>query len=307
MSRIHEALQKARNQQAGSTQDLPDTDEIIVTGTSWAAPPAPGSPIDPLAPVEPLEILRPPTEEVPALVTQCPRSEWNFSADKLVFLSEDSRASGQEQFRTLRSRLYQIRGKGSVSVLVVSSAVPDEGKSFVSCNLTHAFALQSGRRALIIDADLRRADGSTALLGAPEAPGLTDYIDGDKPLSAVLQTGPIENLYLIACGKRVSNPGELVADPKFANMIEQLRPNFDWIVIDTPPVLPVADARVVAELADGVLLVVNASSTHAQLAKRAVAEFHAERILGVVLNKTQDVAAHYYASYGYGTRESTAG
>jgi capsular exopolysaccharide synthesis family protein len=217
-----------------------------------------------------------------------------------VFLGEDSHSSGQEQFRTLRSRLYQIRGSNNaLSVIVVSSAVPDEGKSFVSCNLAHTFAIQSGRRALVVDADLRRADGSTAILGATDAPGLTDYLSGNARLSDVVQTGPIENLYLISCGSRVTKAGELIADEKFAKMIEQLRPVFDWIIIDTPPVLPIADARVVSEYADGVILVVNSQSTHAHLAKRAIGEFDSARILGVVLNKTQDVAAHYYSNYGY--------
>ncbi|HEX8926477.1 MAG TPA: hypothetical protein VF786_11820, partial [Terriglobales bacterium] len=93
----------------------------------------------------------------------------------------------------------------------------------------------------------------------------------------------------------------------FARLIEQLRPVFDWIVIDTPPVLPISDARVVSDHADGVLLVVNAQSTNAHLAKRAVSEFHPERILGVVLNKTKDVVAHYYSEYGYEGGTAAAG
>jgi len=304
MSRIHEALQKARNQQSEAGPDLPDTAEIIEAGTSFI-PQAPAA--DPLADVEPLELLRRSTGDPQHLLAQCPKSDWKSNAERLVFLGEDTHGSGQEQFRTLRSRLYQIRGNNDgFNVLVVCSAIPGEGKSFVSCNLAHAFAVQSGRRVLVIDADLRRPQGSTLLLGAAKTPGLTDYLSGDVPLSAVLQTGPIENLYLIPCGTQVSNPGELISHNKFAKLIEQLRPVFDWIVIDTPPVLPIADARVVADCADGVLLVVNAQSTHANLAKRAANEFAPKHILGVVLNKTQDVTAHYYSSYGYDKQTAAA-
>lgn len=304
MSRIHEALQKARNQQAGAARDLPDTDEIIVAGTSWTPPQAPAA--DPLANVEPLELLSQPDPH--AILAQCKQNDWKIASDKLVFHGEDSHSSGQEQFRTLRSRLYQIRGSSNaLSVILISSAVPSEGKSFVSCNLAHTFAIQSGRRALLIDADLRRSDGSTDILGAPDAPGLTEYLSGSKPLSEIVQRGPIENFYLIPCGSRVSNAGELVADEKFAKMIEQLRPVFDWIIIDTPPVLPIADARVAAEYADGVMLVVNAQATHGHLAKRALKEFDSNRILGVVLNKTKDVAAHYYSNYGYDRQRAAVG
>jgi len=301
MSRIHEALQKARNQEAPS-RGIPDTDEIIVTGTAWTPEPA----ADPLAQAEPLELLPQSPESSQSLLAQCRKSEWKIAPETLVFLGEDGHAFGQEQFRTLRSRLYNIRSNNNaISVLVVSSSVPDEGKSFVSCNLAHAFAIQSGRRALLIDADLRRPDGSTSLLGAPKSPGLTEYLRGDAPLSAVLQTGPIDNLYLIPCGEPVANAGELVAHEKLETLLEQLRPVFDWIVIDTPPVLPVADARVAAELADGVLLVVNAQSTNAKLAKRATSEFETKRILGVVLNKTADVTPHYYSHYGYDQHKSS--
>lgn len=296
MSRLHEALQKARTQHAGETRELPDTEDIIVTGTSWT-PPEPSH--NRLAEAAALDILQNPVDDAQSILTQCVKSDWSQPSKRLVFLSEDSSGSGQEQFRTLRSRLNQIRGNNTLGVIVVSSAIPDEGKSFVSCNLAHAFALQSGRRALVIDADLRRSDGTTALLGARETPGLSDYLSGRQPLSAVLQAGPIENFYLISCGTRVANAGELIADSRFANMIEQLRPVFDWIIIDTPPVLPIADARVVADLADGVLLVVNAQSTHAHLAKRAASELDSKRILGVVLNKTGDPASQYYANYGY--------
>lgn len=218
----------------------------------------------------------------------------------MIFLADETHEAGQEPFRTLRSRLYQMRGTGSLKVIVVSSAVPGEGKSFVSANLAHAFALQSGRRALLIDADLRRAGGVSTLLEAPSTPGLSDYLLGEKSAENIIQTGSVENLYFIPCGRRAPKPGELVGDSKFGTLIEQLRPAFDWIIIDTPPILPISDARMIADLSDGVLMVVNARSTLAHLAKRAAQEFRRESLLGVLLNRTTEPSAMYYSDYGYG-------
>jgi capsular exopolysaccharide synthesis family protein len=235
-----------------------------------------------------------------AILANCPQRNWPVRGNDLIFLADEAQASGQEQFRTLRSRLYQLRGAGSLKVIAVSSAIPNEGKSFVSANLAHAFAVQSDRRALVIDADLRRADGVSSLLEAPLSPGLTDYLLGEQSAANVIQRGSLNNLYLIACGKRVPKPGELIGDSRFVKLVEQLRPAFDWIIIDTPPVLPISDARAIADLSDGVLLVVNSRSTQAHLAKRAMQEFRRESLLGVVLNRTFAPSATYYAEYGYG-------
>lgn len=187
-----------------------------------------------------------------------------------------------------------------LKVIVVASAMPGEGKSFVSANLAHAFAVQSNRRALVIDADIRRAGGLSTLMGASCTPGLTDYLLGEQPLESIIQVGSVNNLYLIPCGKRAQKPGELIGDTRFRGLIEQPRPAFDWIVIDTPPVVPIADARTIADLADGVLLVVNARDTLAHLAKCAVQEFRRETLLGVLLNRTSEPSAMYYSAYGYG-------
>jgi capsular exopolysaccharide synthesis family protein len=219
----------------------------------------------------------------------------------MIFLEDNTNTAGQEQFRTLRSRLYQLRGTGSLHVIVISSAIPGEGKSFVAANLAHAFALQSDRQALLIDADLRRDGGLSSMLGAPARPGLTDYLLGEESAENIIQKGSLENLYLIPCGRRISKSAELVGNSRFGLLIEKLRPVFDWIIIDTPPVLPISDARTIADLSDGVLLVVNARSTMAHLAKRATHQFRRESLLGVVLNKTAEPSATYYSTYGYGS------
>ena len=180
-----------------------------------------------------------------SILASARQQDWQASESDLIFLASETNVGAQEQFRTLRSRLYQMQGTSQLKVIVVASAVPGEGKSFVSANLAHAFALQSDRRALVIDADIRRAGVLSTLLGAPSSPGLTDYLLGEQPLENIIQAGSLKNLYLIPCGKRTSKPGELIGDSRFPALIEQLRPVFDWIIIDTPPVVPIADARTI--------------------------------------------------------------
>jgi capsular exopolysaccharide synthesis family protein len=296
MSRILEALQKARQQQAANAPELPNIEEIIATSADSPVIAESGDATLDGGPLEMLEVV----EGGRSFLAHCHQQEWQVNGNKLLFLSDQVHAAGQEQFRTLRSRLYQLRGTGTLAVILVTSAIPGEGKSFVSTNLAHALALQSDRRALLIDADLRRTGGLSSLLGAPFSPGLTDFLLGERSAEEVVQKGNLGNLYLIPGGKRVPNAGELIGSSSFRKLIDQVRPAFDWIIIDTPPVIPISDAPLIAELSDGVLMVVNACSTPANLAKRTVQQFREGSLLGVVLNRTAEPSASYYSKYGYG-------
>jgi len=303
MSRIHEALRLARQHQFGSSKDLPDVEEIISMGmeddgetpqdgAGAAIPPPSGD-----GPLEVIPQVAPATAD--PILAACSVHSWPHRGKGLVFLSGEANIIAQEQFRTLRSRLYQMRSQRTLKVIVISSAIPEEGKSFVAANLAHAFASQNGRRALVIDADLRRDGGVSSMLEAPSTPGLADYLLGEKHVGDLIQTGSIDRLYFIPSGRRVAQPGDLIGDPKLGELILKLRPAFDWIIIDTPPVLPIADARAIADLSDGVLMVVNSIATLSRLAKRAVHEFRRESLLGVILNRTTDPSATRYGAYGY--------
>ncbi len=303
MSRILEALRKARQNPTGAVQHLPNVEEIIAVGSQQAPVATATEAVGTVAaalPVPEIPTHAFLTAEDRPLVLSCRQYDWPKSPERLSFLNEDAEISGKEQFRTLRSLLYQVRARGELKVIAVSSAIPGEGKSFVSANLAHAFSLQSTRKALLIDADVRKFTGLSGMLDAPSAPGLTDYLLGECQVEDIIQVGTLPRMYLIPAGRRVPQPGELIGDPKFPILLEQLKPLFDWIVIDTPPVLPTADARVIADLSDGVLLVVNSKGTHADLARRAALEFQHDSLLGVVLNRATDPSATRYPAYGYG-------
>jgi len=201
----------------------------------------------------------------------------------MLFFEEDENRIGAEEFRTLRSRLYQIREKLPLKRLMVTSALPKEGKSFVTANLGQVLVRQHGRRALIIDADLR-SPGMHRHLGASQTPGLSDYLLGECDEFSVLQRGPMENLFFLPAGRLVPSAPELLANGRLKLLLQRVEPMFDWIIMDTPPVIPVADSTLLANFCDGILMVVRSNATPSDLARRAREEFQDKLLLGVVLN-----------------------
>ncbi len=134
-------------------------------------------------------------------------------------------------------------------------------------------------------------------MGAPSAPGLTDYLRGEADEFSIIQADPQDNLFLIPAGRPVSNPAELLAGMQLKNLLDELAPVFDWIILDAPPVLPVSDASVLAGLCDGVILVVRAASTAFDLAQTACHEFREKNLIGVVLNRVEEEMT--YGAYSY--------
>src|SRR5262249_10886012 len=149
-----------------------------------------------------------------------------------------------------------------------TSSLPKEGKSFVASNLAQVIARQQGRKVLLIDADLR-APRLHQLLGTPIGPGLADYLSGQSDEFAVLQRGVMDNLFFIPSGRSVSSPAELVANGRLKSLLTRLEPLFDWIIIDSPPAVPVSDASLMADVCDGVLLVVRSHATAFDQAQKA--------------------------------------
>ena len=128
----------------------------------------------------------------------------------MLFFNGDDGARGTEEFRTLRSRLYHARERMSLKKVLVTSALPKEGKSFTTANLGQVIVRQHGRRALLIDADLRNPQLHNHL-GAEIGPGLGDYLREEADEYSIVQRGPMENLFLIPAGRIASNPAELLS------------------------------------------------------------------------------------------------
>jgi len=305
MSRIHEALKKAEQERAMSqgsqrTERTPAAEldpAIHLAGTIASA--------TAMSAASPTMAV---TNEI--FLANSRQTQWNPDLKTMLFFSGDEHAPGVEEFRTLRTRLHQAREKQPFSKLLVTSALPKEGKSFTTANLAQVIVRQHGKRALVIDADLRNPQLHT-LLGAEPGPGLSEFLRSETDECSIIQGGPMENLYFIPAGRSSGNPAELVANGRMKFLLNRLDPIFDWIIIDSPPSVLVSDAGLLANYCDGILLVVRSNSTPVDAAKRARREFAEKNIVGVVLNgissELTPYAQYYYSAYGaYGAGKAEA-
>jgi capsular exopolysaccharide synthesis family protein len=236
------------------------------------------------------------------LLKSCSRPAWVLDPRLVAFCDPDQQTSCTEQFRTLRTRLYHLRETAPLKKVLVTSALAAEGKTFVATNLGQAIARERERKVLLIDADLR----SPALhkpLGAPLAPGLSDYLRGEASDPEIIQHGQEGNLCFIAAGNPGSDPSELLSNGMLDKLLDRVAPLFDWVIIDSPPCLPVADANLIAGFCDGVLLVLRAQSTPSAAAERARKELQKRKVVGVVVNFAEgnNTCGGYY---GYGSQKS---
>jgi protein-tyrosine kinase len=304
MSRIHEALKKAEQERAAvhAVEGVAAPAEVTM-----AAPPMlKNSEAGARAETMPRAATMAPSVSnylrFDDLRQHCAHPHWHLDPNVNVFFNPALSEHGAEQFRTLRSRLYQLRGSQPLRTLLVTSSVQGEGKTFVTSNLAQAIVRQPDRRVLIIDADLR-CSRLHVPMGAPSAPGLTDYLRGEADEMKVIQHGQEGNLCFIPGGNEVLNPSELLSNGRLKTLLDRVTPVFDWVILDSPPCLPVADASVLADLVDGVLMIVRAASTPAAASQRACQELQGRNVIGVVLNAMEEAHAYgsyYYSGYGYG-------
>ena len=301
MSRIHEALKKAAQERSAQLAAAGESTFLEVADSPSMALPLreviPQPQISHLGHVEsPGYLLR-----YEDLIKKCASPTWRIDPRMSVFEGGDDGHIGAERFRTLRSRLYQLGGARPLRRIVVTSSVPAEGKTFVAANLAQSIVRQPDRKVLLIDADLR-ASRLHQVLDAPRTPGLSDYLRGDVDEFKAVQKGSDANLCFISAGSEVANPSELLLNDRMKNLLEIMTPIFDWLIIDTPPALPVHDASMMADLCDGVLFVVRAGSTDHEMAAKAATTFQEKNLLGVVLNRVDGDAGYggYYYSYPAG-------
>jgi capsular exopolysaccharide synthesis family protein len=296
MSYIYEALLRAERERQTQPPSLEDQ----------KVAPAPSGEL-PSRPPEPLDL----TSEAIA------QYDWNPFAPSFPTLEKHGR--GLEQFRSLRSHIYQARNETPLKTILVSSGMPSEGKSFVTANLAMSLARNSNNQILLIDGDLRRPS-LNRLLGAPNEIGLSDYLDGAADLHAIMQhcsarnlegedgAPGLANITFIPTGTLHENASELITNRRVKELISRVSGSFDWILVDSPPALVFADAVDLADAADAVLLVVRGAQTTYEVAQRAKKSFANSRILGVVLNdiKNPPRRESYYNYYYYGKQDPAA-
>ena len=225
--------------------------------------------------------------------------------ERPLIVHEDSHSPRAENFRTLRSNLQFLDAGRRDRAFVVTSPMPGEGKSTTTANLAIALA-QSGARVLLVGADLRKPK-MAAYMGIEGAVGLTDVLIGRVPLADAVQQWGRTDLYLLPSGQIPPNPSEILGSALMAELIETLHEQYDVVLYDAPPLLPVTDAAVLARLVGGALLIVAAGRTHVAQVDSAMATLEnvGAPVSGLVLTMlpTRGPDAYGYGRYGYAYQE----
>jgi succinoglycan biosynthesis transport protein ExoP len=215
------------------------------------------------------------------------------TAQKYRFANPESKTLESETVRNLRTSILLAKSGKPPRVLLVSSPSAREGKTTVAINLATTLAKRA--RTCLIDADMRKP-AIAELCGLPSAPGLSELLAGTSDLDSIMNNSCLDNLCIVPAGEGTIDPGELLCSPKLESALEGLRSKFEYLVIDSAPILPFSDARILSRLVDGVVLVSRHGTTqqpNLSLAAGALQELDA-RVLGVVINGVDRLPAYYH-------------
>lgn len=216
--------------------------------------------------------------------------EWG----RLVCLTDEV-SPAAEAFRLIAVRLRSMRRDQPLRNLLITSTIPQEGKSMVAANLACILAQGRQEKVLLLEGDIRRPT-LTQKLGMKERPGLGELLRKEVSLSRSLAYLPEAKTWVLPAGKVNGNPLDLLQSQKLSPLMVQLAGWFDWIIIDSPPVLPVADASVWSALADGIVLVTRYGTTQKKELLRGVKEIDRKKLIGAVLNCSKNLrhSDYYY-------------
>jgi capsular exopolysaccharide synthesis family protein len=221
--------------------------------------------------------------------------------ERVPVLTESVPHDFGEAFRSLRTSLVFTAGSEATRIIAVTSSQPLEGKTTTACNLAMALAL-GGSRVLLIDADMRRP-GLHKTMGLQNSMGLSHLLVGQARVRDVVQRTAEPNLVVITAGRTPPNPSELLGSARMNSFLANLASGpFDWIIIDTPPVLAVTDAVIIAPKVSGVVFVIGSEMTRRAHAERALETLQSGRpqSIGAVLNRVDFDRNKYYYSRYYG-------
>jgi capsular exopolysaccharide synthesis family protein len=209
-----------------------------------------------------------------------------------------------EQYRSVRTRVNNAENGRALRAVLITSPNKGDGKSLTAANLALTMAQEFQQRVLLVDADLRRPS-IHRLFGIADTPGLSDILMGGATIDDALVAVPEHGLTILPSGGVPMHPAELLGSAAMRRMLDTLRTRFDRILIDMPPVAPLADVAIASAMADGILMIVRAGVTPRPAIERALSGLDMSKVLGLVLNDAGDTAAGY--GYGYGRDGYTAG
>lgn len=214
---------------------------------------------------------------------------------------KDPRSPIAEAYRSIRTNIEYANLDKELKTIAVTSCQQNEGKSTTICNLAVNFTNLDNKKVLILEGDLRNPTVHR-MFGVSNKYGITDVLTGRKTFEECVIKTEVEGLSILACGNIPHNPSEILGSRKMKNFIEEIKPIYDYIFIDVPPIGVVTDAGVVASYVDGTVLVIAANEVEVDMARIAKENLENVKanILGIVINKYEDESGSYgYYSYNY--------
>ena len=301
MSRIQDILNKAeREGTVRRTRGLAEQVEApMITAAVTLPPPVPPPVKPPVTSFDAPPPVAPWTVQAPPPLERHTIAPATAHLDHRLVAAVAPQSLAAEQYRLLRTRLKQAEQGRTVRTILVTSPSKGDGKSLTAANLALVMAQEFHQRVLLIDADFRRP-AVARLFGLHGSPGLSDVLLGGAELDDSLVSLTEQRLTVLPSGTPALHPAELLGSSGMRRVIDTLRTRFDRILIDMPPVAPVADVHVVAGMTDGVLMVVRAGMTAKPAIERALAGLDSAKVLGLVLNDAEDSRRDpTYEGYGY--------
>jgi capsular exopolysaccharide synthesis family protein len=298
MSRIQDILKKAeRDGGVHRTRPLTSPEPA-----AWARPepakwvedaPSVGQAVAERPRVEP-----PPRPAMPPLPAPDTPRHPELGLDPLLVAAHAPQSLAAEQYRALRTRVKSAERGRPIRTILITSPNKGDGKTLTAANLALTMAQEFQHRVLLIDADLRRPTVHR-LFGIADTPGLSDVLMGGAALDDALVAVPDHRLTLLPSGMIPMHPAELLGSAAMRQVLDTLRARYDRILIDMPPVAPLADVAIASAMVDGVLMIVRAGVTPKPAIERALSGLDVSKVLGLVLNDGGDAGAGYGYGAGY--------
>jgi capsular exopolysaccharide synthesis family protein len=213
----------------------------------------------------------------------------------------DGNSSAAEAFNLLGVRLRNLRREREFKSLLITSTIPKEGKSVVAANLACTLGSGGRQRVLLVDGDVRRPT-QPEIFGLAQVPGLCNYLLGKRSLTACIYQLPKAGIWILPAGDNQDDIRDLIQSPQIPALMTTLNSWFDWIVIDSPPVLPMLDTSIWARLADGILLVARQGTTRKGKLKKGLEALDPNKLIGTLLNSWQNTNDNYDYYYGHATK-----
>lgn len=199
-----------------------------------------------------------------------------------------------EQYRILFTRLEQLSAKKHLKVFSVTSAVKNEGKSTTSLNLSYVMANEFKKRTLLVECDLRKPSAVIRKPDNGDRTGLAEVLDGTADLNTAIKKVEGTDLYILPCGQINRKSPELLRHSSLSDLLGVLKSEFDYVIIDSPPILPLADMNIISRTVDGIIMVVMAGRTPKDLVVKAIDSVSSGNLVGVVLNGADSKLQKYY-------------